>query len=114
MRDAMALSELADLFAVLGHPDRLRLVQELRAGPRDVASLVEALGASQSRTSQQLGLLKAHHLVIGERDGRRVYYRLRDQALPPWALGGLVFLDTGAAHGQPLDASISALNERYG
>ena len=111
--DTMALQELADLLGILGHPDRLLILQELRSGPRDVASLVEVLGTSQSRTSQHLGLLKAHHLVVAERQGRRVYYALRNPALADWVLGGFGFLDTGATHGVPLDASIEALKKRY-
>ena len=67
MNDDMALTELADLLSVLSNPDRLRILFELRSGPRDVASLVETVGVSQSRTSQHLGLLKAHHLVVAER-----------------------------------------------
>lgn len=108
---AMALSELADLFGVLSHPDRVRLLQELRGGARDVASLVTALGISQSRTSQHLGLLKAHHLVQAKREGRRVYYHLRDEAFAAWILQGLVFLD---GHRASLGESIEALSQRYG
>jgi len=111
MDDKMALTELADLLGMLGHPDRLRLLLELRSEARDVASLVTALGASQSRTSQHLGLLKAHHLVVAERQGRQVFYRLRDEALPSWFLGGLDFLDTGPSYHAPLAASIAALRQ---
>jgi len=113
MKDSMALTELADLLSVLGHPDRLRLLLELRSEPRDVASLVDTLGTSQSRTSQHLGLLKAHHLVLATRQGRQVFYSLRDKALPDWFLDGFPFLDTGTTHGVPLEESIEALKNRY-
>jgi len=112
--DRMALTELADLLGLLGNADRLRILQELREGPRDVASLVKAVGTSQSRTSQHLGLLKAHHLVLARREGRRVFYELRNPDLARWMLGGFDFLDTGSTHGAPLDASIEALRKRYG
>ena len=111
--DVMALTELADLLSLLGNSDRLRILQELRGGPRDVASLVLAVGTSQSRTSQHLGLLKAHHLVSSRRDGRKVFYALRNARLAEWMFGGFEFLDTGPTHGAPLDASIEALRKRY-
>ena len=113
MNDTMALNELADLFSVLGNPDRLRILFELRGGPKDVATIVEAAGTSQSRTSQHLGLLKAHHLVVAERDGRRVFYRLREEQLPAWLTGGFNHLATSQTHGLPLQHSIEAFRDRY-
>jgi DNA-binding transcriptional ArsR family regulator len=112
--DRLALTELAELLGVLGHADRVRIVLELRAGERDVASVVEALGISQSRTSQHLGLMKAHHLVVARRDGRRVRYSLRDPALATWLCEAFGFLETGANLGHALDASIAEATERYG
>ena len=110
--DGLAFQELADLLGVLGHPDRVRLIQELRGEERDVASLIEALGISQSRTSQHLGLLKAHHLVVARREGRRVCYRLRSEALAVWLIEGLGFLP-GATLGASLQESIHAARRRY-
>ena len=86
MNDTMALNELADLFSILGNPDRLRILFELQNGPRDVASLVSTVGVSQSRTSQHLGLLKAHHLVLASRDGRGS--SIRPPSFPEWVLQG--------------------------
>ena len=113
MKDDLALIELADLLSILSNPDRLRILFELRDGPKDVATLVSAVGVSQSRTSQHLGLLKAHHLVRAERQGRKVIYHLCDHALPPWVADGFRFLETGPTHGRSLDDSIAAFRERY-
>ena len=113
MNDTMAVNELADLFSILGNPDRLRILFELRSGPRDVASLVTALDVSQSRTSQHLGLLKAHHLVRSSREGRRVYYSLKASQLPGWVLQGFSHLATTQTHGVPLQESIDAFQARY-
>lgn len=113
MNDTMALNELADLFSILGNPDRLRILFELQNGPRDVASLVSTVGVSQSRTSQHLGLLKAHHLVLASRDGRRVFYSLKASHLPEWVLQGFAHLATAQTHGAPLQESIDAFHTRY-
>jgi DNA-binding transcriptional ArsR family regulator len=58
----------------------------LRAGELDVTALCDALGCSQSRTSQQLALLRKEGVVVPRRDGRRVYYRLADARTVDWAV----------------------------
>jgi DNA-binding transcriptional ArsR family regulator len=83
---------LAELLGVLGHPSRVRIVEELRTGERDVNSLQSALGISQSGVSQHLSVLRAHRVVGERRAGRRVYYRLRSPELARWLLDGTVFL----------------------
>ena len=40
---AIVSRELADLLKLLAHPDRLRLIAELRSGEQDVTSLATAL-----------------------------------------------------------------------
>jgi len=102
-----ALDELADLLGAVSHPDRLKLLLALRDGPMDVASLKSAVGISQSRTSQHLGLLKAHRLLTSERDGRRVRYAIADRRVVEWVFTGVGFLHTP----EPLEASVRALEE---
>ena len=104
-----ALSELSDLLGAISHPDRLRLLLELRGAPRDVASLTAACSLSQSRTSQHLGLLKAHHLVQAEREGRRVYYSLARPGLAEWLIAGLDFIGPE----RTLHDAIREMKERY-
>ena len=106
---AEALAELADLLGVISHPDRLKLLLELRSGRRDVASLTASCSLSQSRTSQHLSLLKAHHLVRAQRDGRRVYYSLVRSDFATWILDGLGFIGLQ----QELQDSIRELRKSY-
>ena len=89
---SLVAKELAQLFSVLGHPDRVRIVEELREGERDVNALQAALDVSHSRTSQNLAVLRAHRLVVERREGRHVFYRLVNAELAGWVLGGLQFL----------------------
>src|SRR3954470_24032754 len=76
--------ELAELLAVLGHPHRVRIVEELRDGECDVTSLRDTLGISHSGVSQHLMLLRAHGIVCERRQGRHVYYRLRQPGMASW------------------------------
>lgn len=55
-------------------------------------SLQEALGVTHSRTSQNLAVLRAHHVVAERRDGRHVYHHLVHPEMSDWLLGGLQFV----------------------
>lgn len=92
----IASRELAKLFAVFAHPDRVRIVEELGVGEKDVNSIQAVLGVSHSRTSQNLAILRTNRVVVERRDGRRVLYRLAQPELAKWALDGLRFI-AGAA-----------------
>lgn len=94
---AIAARELAKYFGVFSHPDRLRIVEELREGERDVNALQETLGVSHSRTSQNLAILRSHRVVVERRDGRHVYYKLSHPEVADWLLGGLKFLEADLA-----------------
>lgn len=74
-------SAKADLFRVLGHPVRVRILELLRDGERSVGSLQGALGLDSSGTSQHLALLRTHGLVAGRRDGTTIYYRVTATAV---------------------------------
>lgn len=66
----------ADLLKVLGHPVRLRVLQELQREETCVCDLIEVTGVEQSNLSQHLKLLRKHGVVATRRDGTRVMYRL--------------------------------------
>jgi DNA-binding transcriptional ArsR family regulator len=94
---AIAARELAKFFGVFSHPDRVRIVEELREGERDVNALQEALGVSHSRTSQNLAILRSRRVVAERRDGRHVYYRLSHPEVADWVLGALRFVEADLA-----------------
>lgn len=68
----------AELFRVLGHPMRVRILEVLRDGERTVGDLQAALGLDSSGTSQHLAALRRQGLVEGRREGTSVYYRAKD------------------------------------
>lgn len=84
--------ELAALLGVLSHPHRIRIIEELRDQELDVNSLQEILGISHSGVSQHLGLLRAHRIVVERREGRHVFYRLRQPELAAWLVEGMEFI----------------------
>lgn len=91
-RSAVA-KELAEVFKVIAHPDRIRLIEELGSGEFDVNTLAEALELPGPRVSQHLSLLRAHRLVEERRDGRRHIYHLSQPEIAGWIVDGLAFLE---------------------
>ena len=71
--------ERAAIFKALGHPARLRIVEELRGGERCVCDLVEISAGGWSTVSRHLSVLKAAGIVEDDKRGLHVHYRL---ALP--------------------------------
>ena len=74
MPSPQLLEEYCQFFRLLSEPARLQLICQLRAGPMDVAALIEASGFSQSHISRQLGQLQRAGLVSCERDGVRTIW----------------------------------------
>lgn len=70
------VATLARFFRVLADPTRLRVIELLAEGPRNVGELVEALGAPQSRVSTHLACLRHCRVVSTERRGTQVVYTL--------------------------------------
>ena len=68
----------AELFRVLGHPARVRILELLRDGERGVGDLQAALELDSSGTSQHLGALRKQGLLESRRDGTSVFYRVKD------------------------------------
>jgi len=68
----------AKLFRGFGDPSRLGILDALRNGPLTVSEIVKTTGLSQSNVSNHLGCLRECGLVIAEKQGRYVTYRLSD------------------------------------
>lgn len=69
---------LAETFAALGDPNRVRLLSALMEGELCVFDLAAVLGMSQSAVSHQLRVLRALRLVRARKSGRTVFYTLDD------------------------------------
>ncbi|HZB95044.1 MAG TPA: metalloregulator ArsR/SmtB family transcription factor, partial [Herpetosiphonaceae bacterium] len=71
---------LAEVAKALGHEHRIELIEQLAQGPRSVEALADRLSLSVANTSQHLQQLRRVGLVNAQRDGKRVLYRLADDA----------------------------------
>ena len=70
-----------ETFLALGEPNRFRIVELLRTGPRPVNDIGGRLGLRQSQVSQHLKVLKEVGLVAVEPRAQRRLYRLRAKPL---------------------------------
>ena len=71
----------AETLAALAEPNRLRIVELLRTGPRPVNDIHTRLGLRQSQASQHLKVLKDVGLVEMEPRAQQRFYRLRAEPL---------------------------------
>lgn len=70
------LKSVAELFKILAHPDRLRLIGILHKSEMDVGHLHELTEISQSSVSQHLKLLRLNGIVGERREGKHIFYRI--------------------------------------
>jgi len=89
----LVAKELAEMFGVLAHPDRIRIVEELRQGEKDVGNLAKILSLETPRVSQHLRLLRMHNIVVERREGRHHFYHLNNPEMAEWILQGLTFIE---------------------
>ena len=69
---------LAETFAVLADPTRVRILYALDRSEHTTSDLSAALGLSDSAVSHQLRSLRQLRLVVSRREGKLVWHRLAD------------------------------------
>jgi DNA-binding transcriptional ArsR family regulator len=70
--------QLAELFRALGDASRIRIVTALAEHERNVGTVAEIAGISESAVSHHLRGLRQMRLVRARKDGREVFYSLDD------------------------------------
>ena len=70
--------QFAELARVLGHGNRLELLEHAAQGERSVERLPQLTGLSLANASQHLQVLRRAGFVRSRRDGKRMLYRLGD------------------------------------
>ena len=76
-----ALELVARRFAVLAEPMRLRLIQALFAGEKNVTELVGITGGTQANVSRHLQTLTTAHILARRKEGLQVFYRIADPSI---------------------------------
>lgn len=89
MRDRLKSKECARVLRALADPERLRIIQCLQDGPRNVGEVADLLGAELANVSHHLGVLRSAGLVSDSRQGKFVVYCLHPDVYHPAQPGGI-------------------------
>lgn len=97
----------------LAHPARLRIVDELKTGPRCVCEIREWVGSDISTVSKHLSVLKNAGIVVDERRGVQVFYRLKCPCVTEFfACAEAVIRSTAESHRRLLADVVSVKGTR--
>ncbi len=83
MKEPLQPDRCAELLGALAAPERLRIVEILRDGPRNVGEIAELLKISVVNASHHLSVLRHAHLVQYEKQGRFIVYSLSPSVFHP-------------------------------
>jgi len=72
---------LGKLFQAMADPTRRKILEMLRAGDLAAGEIAEAFQMTKPAISHHLSVLKEANLVVDQRHGQNVIYRLNDDAL---------------------------------
>ena len=75
------MEHLAEYFKVFSEPNRLAVLEALRAGPLNVTAVVEKTGLSQALVSKHLKLLTIAGVVQRRPEGSLVFYEVNDKSV---------------------------------
>ena len=73
-----AAAEAVAVLKMLANEDRLLLLCQLSQGEMCVGDLEGLLGIRQPTLSQQLGVLRAEGVVSTRRQGKKIFYSIKD------------------------------------
>jgi DNA-binding transcriptional ArsR family regulator len=65
----------------MGHPLRWRILCTLGSDEMMVGELATRTGTTQSNMSQHLDQLRNKRILVSRKEGNRIYYRVRNEAL---------------------------------
>jgi ArsR family transcriptional regulator len=83
MTDSLQPERCARLLRALADPERLRIINCLRDGPRNVGEIAACVGDQVVNVSHHLGVLRHAGVVQDEKQGRFVVYRLHPDVFRP-------------------------------
>ncbi|MEZ5074878.1 MAG: metalloregulator ArsR/SmtB family transcription factor [Solirubrobacterales bacterium] len=72
---------IAERMHVIGDPNRIRILDQLRDGELSVTELTSRLDTSQQNVSKHLGVLHGAGIVGRRKEGTSSYYRVTDEGV---------------------------------
>jgi len=82
VRDAQRIGKAAEMMKAISHPVRLAILGHLSDGNEyGVTELQFLLHIEQSTVSHHLGIMRDKQIVISRRDGKNIFYKLKNNNL---------------------------------
>lgn len=95
--------DISTFFGLLSNPDRVKIMGLLIKQEIDVHGIQDKLHISQSRVSQHLKLLKLNSLVEERREGKHVYYHIKDANVSKVVESAIQFFKTRISDSQTIE-----------
>jgi ArsR family transcriptional regulator len=83
MHDRLKSQKCARLLKAMADHDRLKIIQCLGSGPKNVTDLAQSIGSVLANVSHHLGKLRRAGLVQVKKEGRFVMYSLHPDVFQP-------------------------------
>ena len=93
--DEHSAAHVAELFRAFSDTSRVLILSALLNGEKNVHSLAEIVGVSESAISHHMRGLRQMRLVTARREGKEVYYRLDDPHIITLFKQGIAHVSTG-------------------
>lgn len=72
------------VFRAMADPTRRKIIELLKVGPMTAGDIASHFSHAQPTVSRHLGVLKNANLVVDERQGPHVVYRLNTTVIQSW------------------------------
>jgi DNA-binding transcriptional ArsR family regulator len=76
--DEHSAAHVAELFRAFSDTSRVCIMSALLSGEKNVGTLAELVGISESAVSHHMRGLRQMRMVVARKNGKEVYYRLED------------------------------------
>jgi len=93
--DEHSAAHVAELFRAFSDTSRVRIMSALLSGERNVRTLADLVGISESAVSHHMRGLRQIRLVVARKDGKEVYYRVDDPHIIALFQQGVKHVKTG-------------------
>jgi len=81
MLDTKAFEKACECLKTIAHPIRLKMIQMLLKKEYTVGELAKACNTQDHMASEHLSIMKDRGLLESNREGRRVFYKVKEKAL---------------------------------
>ena len=80
--DVIKLEAAASKLRAMAHPMRIAIIDMLNTKPKmNVTEIYNRLNIEQATASHHLNILKSKGVLVSKRDGKKIYYSIKNKAL---------------------------------